>query len=174
MIKLLDAIQAGRDKSASNGLVGSSRMSLIPRSAGTRRRRGALLALLLMLLLAPIAASAREPVHLLMVDQAGCIYCLRWDQEVGVAYPKSPQGRFAPLVRRPLDHPDVRRLSPPAVYTPTFVVIDGAREVGRIVGYPGADFFWEELDQILARAGFEAAPAQRPAAGPQRASWPER
>ena len=100
MIKLLDAIQAGRDKSASNGLVGSSRMSLIPRSAGTRRRRGALLALLLMLLLAPIAASAREPVHLLMVDQAGCIYCLRWDQEVGVAYPKSPQGRFAPLVRR--------------------------------------------------------------------------
>jgi hypothetical protein len=127
-------------------------------------------ALLLGLLFAPISPRAETRVHLLMVDQAGCIYCLRWDREVGVAYPKSPQGRFAPLVRRPLDHPDVRRLSPPAVYTPTFVVIDGAREVGRIVGYPGADFFWEELDQILARAGFDAAPVEQAPPGPQRAS----
>ena len=59
MINVLNAIQAGRDKSASNGLVGSSRMSLTPRTAGTRRRRGAHLPLLLVLLLAPVAASAR-------------------------------------------------------------------------------------------------------------------
>ena len=36
------------------------------------------------------------------------------------------------------------------VYTPTFVLFDGCREVGRIVGYPGEDFFWGLLDGLLA------------------------
>lgn len=141
-------------------------MRCLPRTPSRLRSFWGALALLIVLLPAPALANAKEHVHLLMVDQAGCVYCLRWDRDVGTAYPKTPQGRFAPLVRRPLDHPDVRRLSPPAVYTPTFIVIDGAREVGRIVGYPGPDFFWEELDQILTRAGFDAAPVEQAPPGP--------
>ena len=138
-----------------------------PRAAGTRQRCGAHLPLL-RAAAAPVAASARERVHLLMVEQAGCIYCLRWDQEVGVAYPKSPQGRFAPLVRRPLGHADVRRLRRPRS-PPTFVVIDGAREVGRIVGYPvptSSGGARPDPGSCRLRGG-----ARRAAAGPQRASW---
>lgn len=33
-------------------------------------------------------------------------------------------------------------------YTPTFVLIDGGREVGRIEGYPGEAFFWGLLEKL--------------------------
>jgi hypothetical protein len=36
------------------------------------------------------------------------------------------------------------------------VLVEG-KEAGRIIGYQSADFFWAELDAILARAGFKAA-----------------
>jgi hypothetical protein len=147
----------------------SSTTKQLGRRGAARYVKLAVGAILLIELLATTGARARAGVRLLMVEQAGCVYCLRWDREVGVAYPKSPQGRFAPLVRRPIGHEDLRRLVPPAVYTPTFVVLDGAREIGRIVGYPGADFFWEELDVILARAGFEALPSVGPDADDKRA-----
>jgi hypothetical protein len=50
-------------------------------------------------------------------------------------------------------------------------VRDG-REVGRIVGYAGADFFWTDIERLVAKAGplpapgggSPAAPAQRDAA----------
>ena len=36
-------------------------------------------------------------------------------------------------------------------FTPTFAVVENGWEVGRIRGYPGDDFFWGLLGQILAR-----------------------
>ncbi len=35
--------------------------------------------------------------------------------------------------------------------SPTFILIDGGREIGRIVGYPGADFFWGLVAELIAR-----------------------
>jgi len=90
---------------------------------------------------------------LIMVDDAGCIYCARWRAEVGPTYARSAEGRFAPLAV-------VRRGDPVASalrdirYTPTFVLVDGEREAGRIVGYPGADFFWSQLESVLFKEGF--------------------
>ncbi len=36
-----------------------------------------------------------------------------------------------------------------AQYIPTFVLIDEGKEVGRIEGYPGEDFFWGMLGKLL-------------------------
>ena len=36
-------------------------------------------------------------------------------------------------------------------YTPTFVVLDGDAEIGRIVGYPGPDIFWGYLSELIQR-----------------------
>ncbi|MBL3206218.1 thioredoxin family protein, partial [Klebsiella pneumoniae] len=36
-------------------------------------------------------------------------------------------------------------------YTPTFILVDGGREIGRIEGYPGADFFWGLLERLAQR-----------------------
>ncbi|KAF0119429.1 MAG: regulatory protein SoxS [Rhodospirillaceae bacterium] len=40
-------------------------------------------------------------------------------------------------------------LEKPVHFTPTFVVIENRREVGRITGYHGDAAFWEMLDYIL-------------------------
>ena len=56
------------------------------------------------------AAPARvAPVELIMVEDPGCPYCARWDEEVGEAYAASAEGRFAPLVRRRRMDPEVQK-----------------------------------------------------------------
>lgn len=83
--------------------------------------------------------------ELLMFETRGCPWCLRWRQEVGVAYPNTPEGQRAPV--RSVDlhagPPSGITLDRPVQFSPTFVLVnDEGREVGRITGYPGADFFW--------------------------------
>lgn len=93
-------------------------------------------------------------VELIMVADPGCPYCARWEEEVGIAYAASEEGRFAPLVRRRRDDPEVKRFGK-IIYSPTFILVRDGVEVGRIVGYPGPDFFWGLLGRLLEQAGFE-------------------
>lgn len=91
--------------------------------------------------------------ELIMFVDTGCPWCLRWDREVGEGYERSEEGRRAPLRR--LHISTARRsglnLASAVTVTPTFVLVDGGVEVGRITGYPGADFFWGMLGELLAR-----------------------
>ncbi|MEL6125248.1 MAG: hypothetical protein AAFR57_02475 [Pseudomonadota bacterium] len=109
------------------------------------------LALLLALML-PLAATA-EP-RLLMAEEHGCYWCAKWDEEIAHIYPKTAEGRAAPLERYDLhsETPDVAFVKP-VHFTPTFVLVDDGKELGRIEGYPGADFFWGLLTMMLERAG---------------------
>ena len=91
---------------------------------------------------------------LVMVDDAGCVYCAKWDREVKAGYEASPEGKFAPLERRHIGAPELSGLSRLA-YTPTFVLMVRGREEGRITGYAGADFFWAEIDRLYAKVGFK-------------------
>ena len=98
---------------------------------------------------------------LVMVDDAGCVYCAKWDREVKAGYEASAEGHFAPLERRRIGSRElagIGRLS----YTPTFVLIVRGQESGRIIGYGGADFFWGEIDRMYAKAGFQPAPVVAP------------
>ncbi|WP_211289216.1 hypothetical protein [Albidovulum inexpectatum] len=111
-------------------------------------------ALAAMTLLLAGTLSAAE-LRLIMVEQPGCIYCARWDAQIAPIYPKTPEGRIAPLERVQLRGPyppDVRLQRPPT-FTPTFILVADGAEVGRIEGYPGEDFFWGLLDQLLQEAG---------------------
>jgi hypothetical protein len=109
-----------------------------------------LICALLALLAGPYAARAAE---LVMVEQRGCEWCEAWDAEVGTVYHKTPEGRAAPLRRvnihdaLPHDLAFIRGL----VYTPTFVLVEESREIGRIVGYPGEDFFWGLLQELVGK-----------------------
>ncbi|PPR19223.1 MAG: hypothetical protein CFH40_02341, partial [Alphaproteobacteria bacterium MarineAlpha10_Bin3] len=102
------------------------------------------------------AALAAE---LLMFESATCEWCQKWDEDVGVVYAKTAEGRAAPLRRidiyaaRPADLRSVRGI----VYTPTFVLWDRGREMGRVVGYPGEDNFWGLLGVIVAKLGAKPA-----------------
>jgi hypothetical protein len=93
---------------------------------------------------------AAEP-SLVMVEQPGCVYCERWDAEIAPAYPKTAEGQFAPLIRADLRQgpPDGITYARRVVFTPTFVLIEDGQEQARIEGYPGEDFFWPLLSQML-------------------------
>ena len=96
---------------------------------------------------------AAQAAELLMFEAPGCPYCKAWHAQVGVGYPKSGEGQRAPLRVLPLAKAnDVGvMLGAPINASPTFVLVDNGKEIGRIVGYPGADFFWAMLGQLVSK-----------------------
>jgi len=95
-----------------------------------------------------------DAAELLMFEQAGCPFCEAFDEEIAPGYPDSLAGQVAPL-RRVDIHADRRggiASLRPAVFTPTFVLLDDAgREVGRLQGYPRRKWFYPEIDALIAR-----------------------
>jgi thioredoxin-related protein len=88
-----------------------------------------------------------------MFERAGCPWCQRWDREVGASYMKSDEARRLPLRRVDIDartKAGIALLSP-VIFTPTFVVVDDGREVGRITGYINDDMFWGLLTALAAK-----------------------
>lgn len=98
-------------------------------------------------LMAPMA----EAADLIMIDRAGCAYCIAWKEQIGPAYPNTDLGRFAPLqiVDIAAGAPDGVTFDRPVVFTPTFILIEEGTEIGRIEGYPGEEFFWFILENLL-------------------------
>lgn len=92
--------------------------------------------------------------YLLMAEEDGCVWCEKWNREISAIYPKTAEGRTAPLKRYDLHGP-----APDVVFdrnvqfTPTFILVNEGVEVGRIEGYPGEDFFWGLLAELFKRAG---------------------
>ncbi len=107
---------------------------------------------------APVDSSAKKArahkLELIMFEQEGCHYCQAWDDDIGVVYDKTPEGKFAPLRKIDIHTdeklPNVR----PVVFTPTFVLYKKGREVGRITGFISEDFFWSMLETMLKKHGF--------------------
>ena len=99
------------------------------------------------------ASSFAQAAELIMVEEPGCVWCAQWESDLGAIYPKTPEGKFAPL--RHVQIRDTRKdtqgftLKRPVSFTPTFVLVEDGAEIGRIEGYPGEDFFWGLLDQML-------------------------
>ncbi|MFM9943556.1 MAG: thioredoxin family protein [Hyphomicrobiaceae bacterium] len=96
-------------------------------------------------------AQPASAVELVMFEEPDCPWCKRWRQDIGGAYPKSKEGQRAPI-RHVMLHAQARSgvtLASPVIYSPTFVLVRGGREVGRIQGYPGPDFFWSMLAELL-------------------------
>lgn len=103
--------------------------------------------------LAFAAPSPAAPAELLMMEQPGCPWCAHFDSEIAPAWPKTPEGRLAPLRRVDITGPWPDDLSGVAKerFTPTFVLIDDGKEIGRLRGYPGDQFFWFRIGELLAK-----------------------
>ena len=110
-------------------------------------------------LLASASASAAE---LVMFWRAGCLYCEQFDREIAPIYPKTDEGKTAPLRRVDITAPIPPDLGAVAVerITPVFVLVDQGREIGRIRGYPGEDNLWGLLAGLI---------GDLPARGPDKA-----
>ena len=97
------------------------------------------------------AISAAAETRLMMAEEPGCIWCARWNNEIGPIYEKTGEGEAAPLYRVDLTDPmpEGLALARSINFTPTFVLLIDNAEVSRIEGYPGEDFFWGLLGQML-------------------------
>ena len=107
--------------------------------------------------------AAGAETYLLMAEEPGCVWCERWNRDISGIYPKTPEGCIAPLRRF-----DLREGVPAGVsvvrdirFTPTFVLVHDGAELGRIEGYPGEDFFWGLLGQMLRDNGFRVTRPDR-------------
>lgn len=126
------------------------------------------LALVIMLVLTPgLALGEQNPgpsdgYQLIMIHQQGCYECQAWDNLLGPIYPKTSEGEFAPLRRVDLrgDRPaDLDFRFNPRI-TPTFILVKAGKELGRIEGNPGDEFFWIYLDRLLTdHTDFVAGPS---------------
>lgn len=118
----------------------------------TRFAQALLLAVAVLATSMPRAATSAE---LVMFESATCAWCKLWHAQIGPIYPKTDEAKCAPLRRvdihapRPDDLVDIKGV----VFTPTFVVVDGGKEVSRLVGYAGEEFFWSLLAEKLAPLG---------------------
>lgn len=92
--------------------------------------------------------------ELIIFESSGCVWCETWNEEIGDSYDKTTEAQSAPLRRVDVDdhRPDDLNHINGIVYTPTFVMIKDGSEVGRIIGYPGEDFFWQLLNELIVKA----------------------
>jgi thioredoxin-related protein len=97
----------------------------------------------------PLPALAAD---LVMYTRDGCPFCVRFEREVGPIYPKTREGKMAPLHRVELQAGGFwdSCLKEPVVATPTFILMDDGHEVGRITGYLNEDMFWGLLGSLVA------------------------
>jgi len=111
------------------------------------------LSLALGLAAAGLGAPRASAAELIMLERPGCAWCLRWNQEIAPEYSKTAEGRQAPLRRVDVTKPWPADLAGVATdrYTPTFIVVENGREIARLRGYPGEDFFWPLLAEMLTR-----------------------
>ena len=91
--------------------------------------------------------------ELLMLEQPGCVWCARFNAEIAPAWPKTSEGKRAPLRRVditeawPADLASVQKER----FTPTFVLMEDGREIGRLRGYVGDEFFWYRIGELMAK-----------------------
>jgi hypothetical protein len=103
----------------------------------------------------PLSAAGvgwRAELQLMMVEQPGCIWCARWDEEIGLEYPLTDRRQVRALARACNCATPCRKASRwfrPPVFTPTFVLVQNGIETGRIEGYPGGHFFWPLLAGLI-------------------------
>jgi thioredoxin-related protein len=114
------------------------------------RLRRQVFAAILMSLCA-LSVDGVQAAELVMFESEGCDWCEAWDDDIGVAYDKTSEAKVVPLRRVDIDDDRPADLShlEGLMYTPTFVVMKDGNEVGRIIGYPGEDFFWQLLNEII-------------------------
>lgn len=85
-------------------------------------------------------------IALVMVEEEGCVQCIRWNHEFSAICAKTDERKFAPLHRVDIDDipPDIFVLRP-VVFTATILVVEKGHEPARIGGCPGEDWLWQIL-----------------------------
>lgn len=104
---------------------------------------------LTLLSLAWLSADPVRSAELVIFERDGCVWCLRWNREVGSLYDRTDEGRRLPMRRINVARPSGIELLEPVRFTPTFVVSENGKEIGRITGYISPESFWGLLGKLI-------------------------
>jgi len=104
-------------------------------------------ALILLMLFSKLVVA---DVSLVIFEAADCPYCAKWNHEISQIYPKTQEGKVAPLKRYDLyeELPEIK-FQTNVRFTPTFVLTRDNEELGRIEGYSNDEQFWILLNSLL-------------------------
>ena len=88
---------------------------------------------------------------LVFVTSEHCPFCKAWEQQVSHLYDQTPYGKNAPLRRIDISmiRIELPDLSPQVIGTPTFIILEFGKEIGRIRGYTDADMFYWQLSEYV-------------------------
>lgn len=99
-------------------------------------------------------ATPLSAAELVLFEFDGCLWCEEWKKDVGTYYHDTAEGKAAPV--RVVDlfdkRPEHLRNIRPVRATPTFVLVEDGRELGRITGYSNAKSFWVDFGKMLSDA----------------------
>ena len=109
-------------------------------------------------LLFSLPASAAE---LLMIHSPTCVFCKSFMNDTKPGYFLSEQAKKYPLhvidisisenrewIRKAIRSKKIK----PIIGTPTFILYDDGKEIGRFVGYGGKEWFYHYLDEAIKRS----------------------
>ena len=91
--------------------------------------------------------------QLVMITSSHCPWCEAFEDDVGKSYERTDEALVYPLRRHDfyVAMPDDLAHLTPATMTPTFIFVRDGLEVGRIIGYPGAELFWWRFSEFIAQ-----------------------
>lgn len=100
------------------------------------------------------ALPASENFELVVMEAPGCTYCTLFRRDVLPSYEASPRAKDMPI--RFVDVNDEAAealgLETPVDIVPTFLVLKNNKEVGRIPGYTGPEYFFHTINYLLTSA----------------------
>ena len=106
----------------------------------------------LLLIGSPINAAEKNGLfRLVYVFSDHCVFCKAWERDVGRLYGDTEYAKKAPLfkIEISLFSEHFTDVTPNVSVTPTFILMIGNDEVGRIVGYQNRDIFFWALSEYI-------------------------
>ena len=106
----------------------------------------------LLLLGSPINASEKNGLfRLVYIFSDQCVFCKAWERDVGRLYGDTEYAKRAPLFKIDIKlfSKHFTNVTPKVSGTPTFILMNGNNEVGRIEGYQNRDMFFWALSEYI-------------------------
>ena len=106
----------------------------------------------LLLLVSPINAAEKNGLfRIVYVFSDHCVFCKAWERDVGSLYGDTEYAKKAPLFKMEISlfREHFTDVTPNVSVTPTFILMSGNDEVGRIVGYQNRDMFFWALSEYI-------------------------
>ena len=104
-------------------------------------------------LIASLSFASENNTHkeLIFITSEYCPFCRAWEQDIGSLYHRTTYAKQAPLRR--VDITEVEFELPEIIEnlagTPTFLIFQNGREIGRIEGYQSAEMFFWALSEYI-------------------------